>query len=375
MQYSADRLVCPAKRENNSKRPYLFVNPLQGKHIPADPAETLQMCRTLAEKVSTAWPEEKLYVIGFAETATGIAAGIGLFLENALYYQNTTRERGGTECLVFSESHSHAPEQLLRLPGMEEAVRATDRLIFIDDEVTTGNTICKLIRLIRERFGKEKKCGIVSILNSMTDERLRGIGTEGTECVYLARIPHEYGKDAILDVPFEPERHTTACGTGEGRFRISFDSPIDPRNTVRLADYLEANKTFAETVIRDLAEGPRAEKMLIAGTEEFMFPTIMTGRMILDRGLARSVRIHSTTRSPIIASGREGYPLFHRDRIRSPYDPERATYIYNLQQYDRAVVLTDAPEGAPGLGDLEAALRKAGNDAPLIAGWKLGEQR
>ena len=76
MQYSADQLVLLAKRENNSIRPYLFVNPLQGKHIPANPKNTIEMCQALAVKINAAYPEDLLYVIGFAETATGIAACI-----------------------------------------------------------------------------------------------------------------------------------------------------------------------------------------------------------------------------------------------------------------------------------------------------------
>ena len=44
LQYSAERLILLAKRENNNIRPYLYVNPLQGKHIPAEPAGIAGMC-------------------------------------------------------------------------------------------------------------------------------------------------------------------------------------------------------------------------------------------------------------------------------------------------------------------------------------------
>ena len=74
MQYSVDNLVRLAKRANNTIRPYLYVNPLQGKHIPTRPDDVMSMCRELAQTVNTAYPDERLYVIGFAETATGIAA-------------------------------------------------------------------------------------------------------------------------------------------------------------------------------------------------------------------------------------------------------------------------------------------------------------
>lgn len=33
MNYSENNLITIAKRDNNTKRPFLLVNPLQGKHI------------------------------------------------------------------------------------------------------------------------------------------------------------------------------------------------------------------------------------------------------------------------------------------------------------------------------------------------------
>ena len=76
MRYSIDNLVRLAKRDNNTIRPYLYVNPLQGKHIPTKPEDAMGMCHALAEIVNVAYPNDKLYVIGFAETATGIASAI-----------------------------------------------------------------------------------------------------------------------------------------------------------------------------------------------------------------------------------------------------------------------------------------------------------
>ena len=206
MQYSADQLVLLAKRENNSIRPYLFVNPLQGKHIPANPKNTIEMCQALAVKINAAYPEDLLYVIGFAETATGIAACITSFLKNAVYYQNTTRESGGDECIAFSEIHSHATDQLLRSTGIERSLRTINRIIFIDDEVTTGNTICNLITTIKEKYNTEGiRYTIASVLNSMSEERYSELEQSGIDCIFLDRIPYEYKKNSILNVCFDPE--------------------------------------------------------------------------------------------------------------------------------------------------------------------------
>ena len=104
-----DDLVRLAKRDNNSIRPYLYVNPKQGKHIPSDPRETLRICEALANKVNTAYPNDRLYVIGFAETATGVASAISYYLKNIKYYQNTTREYKEE---VIADSYSKFPFQL-----------------------------------------------------------------------------------------------------------------------------------------------------------------------------------------------------------------------------------------------------------------------
>ena len=371
MQYSAENLIRLARRDNNPVRPYLFVNPLQGKHIPADPAETRDMCRALAETVNRAWPGERLYVIGFAETATGIAAGVTAFLDNAAFFQHTTREcRDGGEALYFTESHSHATDQFLRAEGIRGCLPETDRILLIDDEVTTGNTMEKLIRVFRERFGAEGiRFGIGSILNSMTEERLAGLKAQGIDCLYLARIPHEYRADSVADIPLRPELHAvTGPEIREREPDVLFQSRQNPRRIVRSAEYRAEVQAFAEEIRRAIPEG-ETENLLVIGTEEFMYPALMTGWLLQETGAARNVRVHATTRSPIIASGREGYPLARRWQLRSLYDPLRTTYIYNLKKADRVIIVTDAPDGREGLSDLISALEDAGNTQITAARW------
>ena len=43
MEYVESDLVRIAKRENNTKRGYLVVNPLQGKHISVKPSKALEL--------------------------------------------------------------------------------------------------------------------------------------------------------------------------------------------------------------------------------------------------------------------------------------------------------------------------------------------
>lgn len=377
MQYSSENLVRLAKRDRNTVRPYLYVNPLQGKHIPVSPAEALGMCRALADRIAEQYPGERFYVIGFAETATGVAAGVSLYLKNAVCYQNTTRERvPGADCLFFTESHSHATDQLLRVEGIAERIGEADRVLLVDDEVTTGNTMCKLMAVLRERFSVDRlRFSIVSVLNSMTEDRLAALAAQGIDCVYLARLPHEYRKNSILDVPFEPDRHTVITDPGTGPAPdLVYRNPVNPRGMVSFPVYLAAVRGFAEAVAGALGDMPRNTDVLLLGTEEFMFPSFVLGDLLLSRGLAARVRMHASTRSPIIASGREGYPLFRRWQFPSPYDPARKTFLYNLARCGRVVILTDAPSGTAGLGGLLRAAESAGSRNVTVALWQYREE-
>lgn len=371
MQYSIDDLVRLAKRDNNNMRPYLYVNPIQGKHIPANPDNTMMMCQTLAKMVNMSYPSERLFVIGFAETATGIAAGVCHYLDNVVFYQNTTREHKKRETyLYFTESHSHATEQMLRTTGVGHCIESIDRIVFIDDEVTTGNTICKLANILKEKYVVSGiKYSIVSILNSMTKDRIKQLMGEGIECVFLSALPFEYKKESIMGISYEKDRDTLSMADETiGIDYTEFDTKVNVRSAILFKDYERENDRFACEIKRHISD-EHCEDLLVLGTEECMYPAIRLGEALRRDGVAVAVKVHATTRSPIIASSKEGYPLDHRYRIRSVYDKTRDTYVYNLRKYDKVIVVTDAADVTEGLNDLILALGSVGNQNILVSRW------
>ncbi len=371
MQYSIDDLVRLAKRDSNTIRPYLYVNPKQGKHIPARPGEIFDMCNGLADIVNRKYLDDKIFVIGFAETATGIASAVCHFLNNVIYYQNTTREyQKDKEYLYFTESHSHATDQLLRLTGIQKCLEAVDRIIFIDDEVTTGNTICKLISAIEEKYNVTGiKYSIVSILNSMPEERLAQLKDSGIECLYLAKLPFEYNKEYIINVEYEKNRDTIIRAEGLDQINeVVFNTKVNVREVANFSEYERENLKFAE-MIRSILKEKHYKDFLVIGTEEFMYPALYLGEVLSRNAIADDVRIHATTRSPIIASGRDGYPLYQRYQVRSLYDQGRNTYIYNLRKYDKVVIITDTLQKSAGLFDIVNALESVGNREIVCARW------
>ena len=149
VKYTEQELAAVAKRENNKKRTWLVVNRLQGKHVPVSPGKALRMFGSLAELLLEEYRGERLLLIGFAETATAVGAAVAEKL-GALYIQTTREQIQDVEYFYFSEQHSHATEQKLVKDDLDRVMERVDRIIFIEDEITTGNTIRNIIELLKK---------------------------------------------------------------------------------------------------------------------------------------------------------------------------------------------------------------------------------
>ena len=371
-KYILDDLVRVAKRENNAKRAYLYVDPLQGKHLPVEPGRAMELFGSMADMLEKAYPREKLLLIGFAETATAIGAAIACKADNVVSYMTTTREDiPGGEYLYFTESHSHATEQRLVTNGLEPLLDRVDRVVFAEDEVTTGNTIEKLICALKEKYpGKAERFGIISILNSMPADRIEELKSRSVDCLYVCALPREYRASCLGDFVYEPLRtdfptHEAAAGS------VSvFSGRWEPRTVCSTAAIREKLSLFAGDFFARERDLENCGSVLFLGTEEFMFPGMLLGAETQERFPGISVKTHATTRSPIEISAAEAYPLHSRWKLRSFYDPERVTHIYNLEKYDRVYIVTDAPDPeSAGAKSLASALREAGNEDIRLIRW------
>lgn len=377
MNYQQKDLVRIAKRENNTKRSYLVVDPLQGKHVPVEPSKALNLFKSLAEKFQGKYEGERLLLIGFAETATAIGAQAAITL-GTKYIQTTREVIPDARYLFFSEAHSHATEQKLVKDDIDRVINDIDRIVFIEDEVTTGNTIMNIIKIITKEYQKKTKFAVASLLNGMTEEYLKIYQDEKIELHYLVKTDHSgYGAVAEqyrcdgLYICAIPENHTHESADidvqSEKNMRehiISIPGWMNARRFVDAKQYEAACKKFAKTVITETGV-KQGERVLVIGTEEFMYPALLTGYEIEKMGCV--VRCHSTTRSPIAVSTEEEYPLHCRYELCSLYDPERKTFIYDLENYDRVIVMTDsALASLKGLETLIYALRMKNENISVI---------
>ena len=116
LNFQLNQLVEIGKRSNNSKRNFLFISKLLGKHIEVKPDIVKATGHLLAsikypelnspkivnyiknpnidisnELKQIYEPANKVLIIGFAETATGLGMAVASKIKNSIY-QTTTRE-------------------------------------------------------------------------------------------------------------------------------------------------------------------------------------------------------------------------------------------------------------------------------------------
>ena len=380
--YTEAELVRIAKRENNTRRKYLVVNRLQGKHIPVSPKEALQMFRSLAELIKEAYPSERLLMVGFAETATAIGAAVAIECQAA--YMQTTREViDGVDYLYFSESHSHATEQKLVKTDLDKIIGKTDRIVFIEDEVTTGNTILNIVRLIQKTYAQPVSFAVASILNGMNEEALENYKNLKIPVHYLVKTAHDtyteiaeqYQADGTCHICTKPqekevEQQKEVQQQIEMQQTKEAQQPIEVQEisgwiNARRLHTADTYKQACEQLWQEIQqkygytkytkETETGRRILVLGTEEFMYPALYVGAILEEAGY--TVRMHATTRSPIAVSKEEKYPLHTRYELASLYDKNRTTFVYDLTEYEEVLVLTDAQkQETEGWESLQRAL-------------------
>ncbi|MBP0976763.1 MAG: phosphoribosyltransferase domain-containing protein [Oscillospiraceae bacterium] len=334
-------LIKMVRRENNSKRNYLLVNTCQGKHVPVNPEKISYVYGMLAAELKKLVDTEKVLFIGFAETATAIAASVAAHYKNCPYI-HTTREKDPdrTPVVVFSEEHSHATEQLLYCDDWKTAVKGIRHIVFIDDEVTTGKTVLNFIDALKEYddlpFGvKFTVCSIVNGMSAATEEQFR---EKEVDLCWLVKIKAEPDSDETYSFDPAVKKRTSKYKLTEKHI----GGKMDPRTGVKSKDYKRACSALSKEILKEL--GPvNGLNVAVIGTEECMYPAIITA-MALTRCKCSSVVTHSTTRSPIVPDTYRDYPLASRYQVDSFYEKDRRTFIYNSDQteYDLVVVVTDS---------------------------------
>ncbi len=363
--YSPSDIVNICKRINNPKRDFLFVNSLQGKHLHVEPTKTFTLFKELVREIEKSIPiSEKIVVIGFAETATAIGHFIASSLPNCIYYMQTTRETipNAKSLLDFEEEHSHATEQFLY--GSVENLLNCEHIIFVDDEISTGNTVLNFIREI-ELIGIHAKYSVATLLNWQNDEWTKKFSTLEIDTYFVLR---GILKDLKAKVPVNISDEIVCSETSELIPPIlSINCNYSNFYKERIGGKPYNLQDFSENIYTQIVAGliddsflPNSkDTVLVLGTEEFMFTPMVFGKMLSEK-LNVTVQFHATTRSPIETSSSELYAIHQRYTISSCYNEKRNTFIYNLKKYDKIYIITDVYPSYSFMKDISSALVYAG---------------
>lgn len=373
-------LIRIAKRENNKKRNYLVINRLQGKHIPVEPAKALDMFGQLADCLRESNAGKKILVIGFAETATAIGAVVAV--KSGAYYIQTTREEiAGVSYICFSEEHSHATQQRLVKEDLDQVMPGIERVVFAEDEVTTGHTILNLVDALEQEYPGQAEYAVASILNGMDETSLEVFKERGI-CLYAlvktgqedysAALQNYVRKGDSVSLMREKSgavwenREAVHASEHPALAEIKIIGCMDARRLVSADAYQNACEKLYREIERRLQE-PLAGRILVLGTEEFMYPAMYAADRMAQAGV--QVWFHATTRSPAEVYKEAEYPLHVRYELPSLYDPHRRTFVYDIGTYDMVFIITDAScEDRTGLDALIQAVAVK-NDKIVIVRW------
>ena len=281
----------------SSKRKFLLVSKVLGKHYPVKPIMMSWSYRALARAVLNSGAGDSSLWIGMAETATGL--GYGVFeaahregLQNALFMQTTRYHLADVERLEFEEAHSHATDFFLYYPT-DPAHRHTfltaDTLVLIDDEISTGKTFLRLIKAYQKVNPNLRKVFIVSLVNFAHLKDRNHLETEADVavewvCFRQGLLNFEDQYNAAIDNISVNVNSTTSCKkhllAWQGRLGITEPVVLKADPTVHFISGEQDNRPI-----------------LVLGTGECNAPAYLLGRKLAAQGL--NVKVQSTTRSPI----------------------------------------------------------------------------
>lgn len=371
--YTESDLLRLAKRFHNTKRTYLLVNPLQGKHLAVSPTKALEMFGALGKKIKESYEGTGL-VIGFAETATAVGMAVAEEISQECIYIHTTREEVPQEdkWIEFCEEHSHAVDQKLSCSRVKEWIGSTQNIVFVDDEISTGKTLINFVIRLKELYPEieGKKLIAASLINRVSEENRKKMEGYGIECVSLLKMDELDYTEAVKKYTIEEAKEPKET-EADVNYQV-VDPQIalaDPRLGISVRDYVANVKSFAASVIEKTPGLNKCKSVLVMGTEECMYPAIVLGAEI-EKRFDTKVFTHSATRSPIGICSDEGYPVQSGYKLKSLYEDERITYIYNLKKYDQVMIVTDSKNDIEEASTvLKRALCQSGNkDILLVRG-------
>ncbi len=322
----------------NPKRAFLFVSKVLGRHIPVSPHIMRHAFTDLAKLVPGDLPEPVL-VIGMAETAVGLGAGVHQVLQQrypeAIYVTTTRHPVHGAPLLArFLEEHSHAQDQLLYgSPDAElqQQILNSKSIVLVDDEASTGKTFVNLIHALQQAGLNQ----ISHVVTATLADWSSGIHIADLNCQSVALMTGKWQwRDAEHPIQINmPKVDTVAFG--------AFATLAEP--------------TWGRLPIQDsgahirLAVQPD-ERILVLGSGEYVWSSFLLAEYLQQQGA--DVRFSAITRSPIAV----GHAIQSALAFSDNYGLGIQNFVYNInpQDYDRVLITVETATHSVAKSLLEA---------------------
>ncbi|MDN6276124.1 phosphoribosyltransferase domain-containing protein [Psychrobacter sp.] len=352
--YQLEDLLGFAQRIN-PKRAFLFVSKVLGRHIPVAPSTMRQAFTNLANLIPSNL-SEPILVVGMAETAVGLSAGVHQALQtrypNALLLNSTRHAQHSDDdsdmlLTTFSEDHSHASQHLIYQSAdskTQAQLLACKTLIMVDDEASTGNTCVNVVTALRH-------AGLTQLeqvhLTTLVDWSL-GQNQEADDTIaqhlpnidfyrhHLLSGTWQWTEAANPEPIIMPSVDTTEAGSQSlgdsgnwGRFPTldSVDGFAD-----HLARFQTAFSNFSELKGFDKAQLP--QRILVLGSNEFVWLPFLLAEWlennISSNDATHTVNFSALTRSPIALGGVVKTMLSFNDH----YGLGMTNFVYNVEPND-----------------------------------------
>lgn len=333
--------LCAFAARQNTKRGFLFVSKVLGKHYPVKPCVMEQIHELLAHKIHTISKNlDNITFIGFAETAIGLGAGVFHTwqnlsrtnqIKNAFFIPTTRFHFDQPVVFEFKEEHSHATDQLIFQPREEKAreiFTQGETLVLVDDEISTGKTLFNFIEQFVEFNKNVKNVFLVSIKNWISDENKNNIihHFKDINIEFVSVLEGEFS--FVKDENFIVQTMPKLDGKTENKDYLFNTSALD--NNIRFGNTSFTNYNFDQFISTiDLTK-----KTLVLGTNEYLVKPFFFAQELEKRGC--EVFFQSTTRSPILVEHDIDFKLISKDN----YNDGMENYIYNVSSdlYEQIII-------------------------------------
>lgn len=337
--YPIDKLLGIAARAN-TKRGFLFLSRVLGKHAPVSPDIMAETHRTLAATIPPTCHQAPIIFLAMAETAIGLGQGIfeayvQAHPEQACLFLHSTRYFiEGHPALDFEESHSHAPTQFLHIPLGQEAQHLffhAQTLVLIDDEASTGKTFQHLVQCYRKQNPSLQHVHIALLTNFMSAEHQQHLEKA---CV----VPCTFGALLEGSYTFQQKNYPQAETSLPAQVFKTYQREDLSISFGRLG--VTKKITLNVTQLTKLTALIRPnENVLVLGTGEFMHAAFLLGRFLEERGV--NVAVQATTRSPILRWGAVSEIIHFADN----YHEGIPNFLYNAhrEHYQHCLICHETP--------------------------------